>query len=152
MRKLSLLLCIILPSLLLAQPLRQQNMKRWGVMPANYSGITHIENDLYAVVCDKAPIDGFYLMRITQDPTTGKVTNITPEGFKSRFSPSESAKSPQRDTEGKVKLLLSYAGRGVNGDTSRDEVDDPWYSGDFQATWEDVNEGCRGLLEHILRG
>ena len=102
MRKLSLLLCIFLPSLLLAQPLRQQNMKRWGVMPANYSGITHIENDLYAVVCDKAPIDGFYLMRITQDPTTGKVTNITPEGFKSRFSPSESAKSPQRDTEGIV--------------------------------------------------
>ena len=55
-----------------------------------------------------------------------------------------------KDTEGKVKLLLSYAGHGVDGDTSRDEVDDPWYSGDFQATWEDVNEGCRGLLEHIL--
>ena len=59
-------------------------------------------------------------------------------------------RSIHKDTEGKVKLLLSYAGHGVNGDTSRDEVDDPWYSGDFQATWEDVNEGCRGLLEHIL--
>ncbi len=99
MRKLFLLI-LLLPTFLQAQPLRQQSMKRWGVVPAHYSGIAHIENDLYAIVSDKGAIDGFYLMRISQDPTTGKVTRITPEGFKSRFTPAESAMSPQRDSEG----------------------------------------------------
>ena len=26
------------------------------------------------------------------------------------------------------------------------DVADPWYTGDFQATWDDVQEGCDGLL------
>lgn len=30
-----------------------------------------------------------------------------------------------------------------------DEIADPWYTGDFEATWRDVEEGCRGLLRHI---
>ena len=42
--------------------------------------------------------------------------------------------------QGKIKLLLDYAGR-VGG-----EVADPWYTRDFEATWRDVNDGCRGLL------
>ena len=29
---------------------------------------------------------------------------------------------------------------------SRD-VADPWYTGDFGQTWEDINEGCRRILE-----
>ena len=41
------------------------------------------------------------------------------------------------DPEGKVSLLLDHAGRGVA---------DPWYTGDFEATWRDVNDGCRALL------
>ena len=32
------------------------------------------------------------------------------------------------------------------------EVADPWYTGDFDATWRDVLAGCRGLLDHIRRG
>ena len=47
------------------------------------------------------------------------------------------------DPEGKVSLLLDYAGR------SGEEVADPWYTGDFQATWDDVLEGCTGLLEEL---
>ena len=43
----------------------------------------------------------------------------------------------------KVRLLLSYAGRN-------DEVADPWYTGDFEATWQDVSTGCAALLETIL--
>ena len=31
---------------------------------------------------------------------------------------------------------------------SRD-VADPWYTGDFEATWQDVLKGCRNLLEQI---
>lgn len=28
---------------------------------------------------------------------------------------------------------------------------DPWYTGDFEATYQDVLAGCRGLLEEIQR-
>ncbi len=44
----------------------------------------------------------------------------------------------------KVSLLMDWVGE------SRD-VADPWYTGDFQATWDDVNEGCRAMLAQILR-
>ncbi len=27
------------------------------------------------------------------------------------------------------------------------DVADPWYTGDFRATWEDIQEGCRRILE-----
>ena len=27
---------------------------------------------------------------------------------------------------------------------------DPWYTGNFDKTYEDVVDGCEGLLEHIL--
>ena len=44
------------------------------------------------------------------------------------------------DPEGKLHLLLEYAGR------PGDAVADPWYTRDFEATWRDVNAGCLGLL------
>ena len=50
------------------------------------------------------------------------------------------------DPEGKVHMLLDFAGR--NGQS----IADPWYTGNFDETYEDVIEGCRGLLEHLLRG
>lgn len=43
----------------------------------------------------------------------------------------------------KVSLLMDWAHK------NRD-VADPWYTGDFDATWRDVNEGCKALLEYIL--
>ena len=46
------------------------------------------------------------------------------------------------DPEGKVRLLLDFTDRP--GD-----VDDPWYSGNFDATWRDVVEGCEGILRHF---
>ena len=46
------------------------------------------------------------------------------------------------DPDGKIKLLLDYTDRP--GD-----VADPWYTGDFDATWRDVLEGCTELLENI---
>ena len=45
------------------------------------------------------------------------------------------------DPEGKVCALLDFAGR------EGEEVADPWYTGDFTATWDDVMEGCMALLE-----
>ena len=29
------------------------------------------------------------------------------------------------------------------------DVADPWYTGDFTATWNDLNEGCRKILEEL---
>ena len=47
------------------------------------------------------------------------------------------------DPQKKISLLMDYT------DAPRD-VADPWYTGDFETTWRDVNEGCSGLLEHLL--
>ena len=48
------------------------------------------------------------------------------------------------DPEKKVYKLLEFAG------SSRD-IADPWYSGDFETTYNDVVEGCRGLLDYIKK-
>lgn len=47
------------------------------------------------------------------------------------------------DLEGKIHLLLEYA------DRPGQEVADPWYTGDFEATWQDVLAGCQGLLASL---
>lgn len=47
------------------------------------------------------------------------------------------------DFADKMHLLLDYT------DRPGQEVADPWYTDDFEATWRDVLEGCRGLLRHI---
>ena len=44
------------------------------------------------------------------------------------------------DPEGKIYKLLSFAG------SSRD-IADPWYTGNFDETYTDVEEGCEGFLE-----
>ena len=49
------------------------------------------------------------------------------------------------DFNDKMHLLMEYAGRPGQ------EVADPWYTGDFEATWRDVLAGCQGLLEEIQR-
>ena len=46
------------------------------------------------------------------------------------------------DPDHKVSLLLDYTSRP--GD-----VADPWYTGDFEQTWQDVLEGCQGLLARL---
>ena len=30
------------------------------------------------------------------------------------------------------------------------DVADPWYTGDFTATWDDITMGCQAILEEIL--
>ena len=46
------------------------------------------------------------------------------------------------DHNGKIRLLMEFT--GCPGD-----VADPWYTGDFDATWRDVLEGCQGLLKYL---
>ena len=44
------------------------------------------------------------------------------------------------DPEGKVHLMMSYAGLGR-------DVADPWYTGDFETTFQDILEACEAMLD-----
>jgi protein-tyrosine phosphatase len=46
------------------------------------------------------------------------------------------------DPQGKVRRLLDFTG-------SPRDISDPWYTGDFDRTYDDVWEGCLGLLEYL---
>lgn len=45
------------------------------------------------------------------------------------------------DPQGKIYRLLDFASGG--------DIDDPWYSGDFQTAYNDILLGCRALLESL---
>ena len=47
------------------------------------------------------------------------------------------------DPQNKIKLLLEYANR------SGEDIADPWYTGNFDKTYDDVLAGCTGLLKTI---
>ena len=46
------------------------------------------------------------------------------------------------DYAGKMSLLMDHTACPGN-------VADPWYTEDFEATWQDVLEGCQGLLKEL---
>ena len=47
------------------------------------------------------------------------------------------------DPEGKCSLLLAHAGQ--SGD-----VADPWYTGDFERTYDDISEACQALFSRLI--
>lgn len=47
------------------------------------------------------------------------------------------------DPEEKIYKFLTFA--GCDGD-----IADPWYTGNFDATYNDVLEGCKGFLGHLM--
>ena len=49
------------------------------------------------------------------------------------------------DPEGKIHMLMDFTER-------KGDVEDPWYTRDFDATWRDVSEGCQCLLEWVRNG
>lgn len=71
---------------------RQQQFD--DMIPAgNYSGITSLGNDRYAVVSDKSDTDGFYVFHISVDSITGSISDVVNEGF-------VGGGLPNRDAEG----------------------------------------------------
>ena len=48
------------------------------------------------------------------------------------------------DSENKISLLMDYTDTPGN-------VADPWYTGDFEKTWQDIDRGCRGLFKEIKK-
>ena len=47
------------------------------------------------------------------------------------------------DPDREISLLLDHAGR------QGQEVADPWYTDDFDAAWNDISDGCEGLLSEL---
>lgn len=43
------------------------------------------------------------------------------------------------DSDGKIHLMMSYAGTGR-------DVADPWYTGDFEATFQDLLLACESMI------
>ena len=48
------------------------------------------------------------------------------------------------DPDEKIHRLMDFTVRPG-------EVADPWYTGNFEATWNDVLEGCTDLLRSIVK-
>ena len=47
-----------------------------------------------------------------------------------------------KDTDNKIYRLLDFS------DNPRD-IADPWYTGNFEITYNDIVEGCRGFLKYL---
>ena len=78
----------------------QTKLNKWGIAPGNYSGISHVRDNLYAIVDDKDAVGGFKLLALDIDRENGKILNASlsePEGMKERRAKGEKAK---RDCEG----------------------------------------------------
>ncbi len=48
------------------------------------------------------------------------------------------------DPEGKIFLFLEFAGE-------HRDIADPWYTGNFDETYRDIQQGCTALLEFLLQ-
>ncbi len=47
-----------------------------------------------------------------------------------------------KDPDDKIKLLLSFANKDK-------DIADPWYTHDFEPTFNEIMEGCNALLNHL---
>lgn len=84
-----------------AVELKQEKLSKWDIGTANYSGIAPVGDDRYLLVSDKEPSDGFFIFTITQDPTTGEITDVVMNGWKGNATPEVDAYGfTVRDCEG----------------------------------------------------
>ena len=86
---------VLLPLTLLAQEatlLRQRAFPK-TVAAGNYSGIAWLGGSQYALVNDKSPTAGFYLMTIETDSITGELLSVREDSFLT-------SSLPNRDEEG----------------------------------------------------
>ncbi len=80
------LLCVAFSNTVLAQVefVREGSAKSFpeNVPAGNYSGITNIGGDEYAVVSDKSDVDGFFVFKIDVDSVSGEIKNVENMGFR----------------------------------------------------------------------
>jgi len=53
------------------------------------------------------------------------------------------------DTEHKVSLMMKWTGDGLRGTGYREDVADPWYTGDFEAAYQDIEQSCQAILKKL---
>ena len=92
--------------------------------PADYASFDYI------VGMDQDNMDGIYRLLLGE------------KGYGWSWDPVSGAEISRADPEEKVSRLLSWAG------VDRD-VADPWYTGNFDVTYDDVLLGCTALLKEI---
>ena len=89
--KKSFVLAALLPLAVAAQDIKKElnaelrtQVEFPATVPAgNYSGITWLGGNEYAVVCDKAKSDGFFIFHINIDPDTGVISHAYSNEFRS---------------------------------------------------------------------
>lgn len=105
------------PSTPLSRVLPQQALQQWHIPAGNYSGITPLGQEYYAVVSDKAPGVGYFVWHIQQDSLTGQVQRVTNCGFCSLLPPTSrshsSTTSNTSTTSTDVEDVVFDAARGV---------------------------------------
>ena len=54
------------------------------------------------------------------------------------------------DSRNGQNLARMFPGQGKFQKLLSRDVADPWYSGDFEQTWNDLQEGCKRILQEVL--
>lgn len=86
-----------------------------------------------------------YIVGMDQDNMDGICRLLLGEkGYGLSWRPTSKEQRAAADPEGKVSRLLDWA--GVHRD-----VADPWYTGNFDATYDDVLLGCTAMLDALAR-
>ena len=91
---------------------QRQRLSRWDIPPANYSGITPLGGDRYAVVSDEEPLAGFYVWHLIVDSLSGRIQEARNEGFRGVDWPLE------RDAEG-IAFCVQRQSLFVSGETDQ---------------------------------
>jgi len=50
------------------------------------------------------------------------------------------------DKDQKVSLMMAWASKG-----EREDVADPWYTGDFEAAYQDIDQSCKAILKQLIK-
>ena len=104
-------------------------------------GLDRYDSGDLIIGMDQENLEDMYDICEGNDPYSGGYRRRNASGKKAlREIPRISRPEERRGR--KISLLLDYTDRPR-------EVADPWYTGNFDATWRDVNEGIRGLLDFL---
>ena len=105
----------------------EQKVFQRQVPAGNYSGITHLEGNEYAVVNDKSATDGFNVFAIDIDSITGEILNVQDRGFRS-------AEAANRDGEG-IAYLPSTKTILISGEADGKILEALTYSAATRLVW-----------------
>ncbi len=102
------------PSTPLSRVLPQQALQQWNIPAGNYSGITPLGRQYYAVVSDKASGLGYFVWHIQQDSLTGQVQRVSNCGFRPLLRPASLLhSSPSSSISTDIEDIVFDAARGA---------------------------------------